>query len=130
MDIVITIPSSTDWNEYKKELDAAENDGQILNYKVTAFPKHAGVGSKCYVVHKGYIRGYQIISGFSVQDFQCTTTGKYWAGKFIQRSGKFYKLDKQIACTGFRGFRYFDDVTHRPYIPLPILKPIYGKRID
>ena len=40
------------------------------------------------------------------KSFDCTTTGKEWAGKFISRSGPFHKLKNPIPQEGFRGFRY------------------------
>jgi len=103
-DIIITIPKSIKWEDYQHELNAAEN-GEILNFKVNSFPKTA-IGNKCYICHNGFIHGYHIISGMSEKEFQCTTTGNLWKGKFIERTGKFYKIDP-IPMIGFRGFKYF-----------------------
>ena len=105
MDIIITIPKGTSWDDYKKELVAAEN-GEIMNFKVTNFPTKASVGSKCYVVYDGKVMGYMLISGMSEKSFVCSTTGKHWDGKFIERSGKFYPTDP-VEMPGFRGFRYY-----------------------
>lgn len=104
-DIIITIPKTIKWSDYQKELDAAA-DGEVMNYKVTHFPK-TKVGCKCYIVHEDYIRGYMFISGMFEKDFVCTTTGREWSGKFIERTGKFRKLNEPIFMKGFRGFRYF-----------------------
>lgn len=104
-DIVITIPKSIPWSEYEKELARAE-EGEVMNYKVTHFPK-TKVGCKCYVVHEDHIRGYMQISGMSEKEFTCSTTGKEWKGKFVERTGKFHKLDQPIPMKGFRGYRYF-----------------------
>ncbi len=104
-DIIITIPKIIKWKEYEKELKRAES-GEILNFKVPFFPK-VEVGSKCYILYDGYIRGYMFISGLSQKKFACTTTGKIWNGKFIERTGKFFKLNNLIRMTGFQGFRYF-----------------------
>lgn len=103
-DIIITIPKSIKWEDYKHELNAAEN-GEILNFKVNNFPK-TGTGCKCYICHNGFIVGYHIISGMSEKEFQCTTTGNMWKGKFIERTGKFHQI-KPIEYKGFQGFRYF-----------------------
>jgi hypothetical protein len=105
-DIIITIPKNISWEDYKKELDRAEQ-GEILNFKVSNFPK-TNKGAKCYICHDGYIKGYMIISGFSENEFNCTTTGKHWKGKFIQRTGKFYPINP-IQYKGFQGFRYFNN---------------------
>jgi hypothetical protein len=104
-DIIITIPKSISWDNYVKELKKAE-DGEIMNFKVNAYPKTCK-GCKCYLVYDGYIRGYMIISGLSEKEFTCTTTNKQWKGKFVERTGKFFKLDKPIKMKGFQGFRYF-----------------------
>lgn len=104
-DIVITIPKSIKWEEYQKELDSAEN-GDILNYKVRSFPKTT-IGNKCYICYDGNILGYHIISGMSQKEFQCTTTGNIWNGNFIERTGKFHKIDP-IPMKGFRGFQYYN----------------------
>lgn len=103
-DIIITIPKSINWKDYQQELNAAAN-GEVMNFKVNSFPNTA-IGKRCYVVHDGEIKGYMIISGMSEKSFTCTTTGKEWKGKFIERTGKFYKIDS-IKMKGFQGYRYF-----------------------
>lgn len=105
-DIVITIPKTISWSEYEKELAAAEK-GETLNFKVRHFPK-TKPGNRCYVCHDGSIKGWMEISKLSEKEFECTTTGKTWKGKFVERSGKFNKLDEPIPMTGFRGFKYFN----------------------
>lgn len=105
-DIIITIPKSIKWEDYERELLAAKN-GAIMNFKVPFLPKNDIVGSKCYLCYNGYIIGYMNICGVSDKGFKCTTTGKQWDGKFIQRTGDFYKLEKPIQMKGFQGWRYF-----------------------
>jgi hypothetical protein len=102
-DIIITIPKTIKWENYMKELEAAGR-GETLNFKVKSFPD-TGIGRRCYVVHNGLIKGYMYISGMSEKEFDCTTTGKHWAGKFIERTGKFHTI-QPIEMKGFRGFRY------------------------
>ncbi len=106
MDIVITIPSSIEWDEYKKELDSVIDGKNVLNFKVSNFPKMCKVGDKCYLNYKGYVKGWMTIVGFSDKNFICNTTGKDWSGKFIERSGPFHEI-KPIPMKGFQGFRYF-----------------------
>lgn len=105
-DIVITIPQNTDWSVYQKELDAAEN-GDMMNFKVPNLPKQTEIGNKCYLCYKGQIIGYMKISGLSKDGFTCTTTGKKWNGNFVQRTGKFHKIEP-IPYKGFQGYRYID----------------------
>lgn len=104
MDIIITIPKTINWEDYELELDKASN-GAVLNFKVSNFPK-SNIGDKCYLLHNGYIKGYMIISGLSEKEFTCSTTHKNWKGKFIERTGEFYKITP-IPMKGFQGFRYY-----------------------
>lgn len=105
--IVITLPSNISWDDYEKELAKVEDGRQVLNFKVPNFPKGVKVGDRCYVVHKGYVVGWMRIAGMSEKTFPCTTTGKEWTGRFIERSGKFHYLDEPVPMKGFQGFRYF-----------------------
>jgi hypothetical protein len=105
--IIISYPSNYDWEDYKEELKAAER-GDILNFKVSNFPTKVKEGDRCYIVHKGFIKGWMTICGFSTKEFTCTTTGRKFKGNFIERSGKFHYLEEKIPYKGFQGFRYFD----------------------
>jgi len=107
-DIVITIPKTIAWKDYEKELKAVEDYSQVMNFKVNAFPK-TKIGSKCYLCYKDNVIGWMEIVGLSEKEFDCTTTGNHWKGKFIERSGPFHKINS-IPLKGFRGFRYFDNI--------------------
>ena len=100
------MPKTVDWRDYKSELFKAAA-GEILNFKVSAFPTEVGPGGKCYLVHDGRIKGWHEICGFSEEEFVCTTTGKPWKGKFIQRTGPFHYLEEELPMKGFQGWRYF-----------------------
>ena len=104
MGIMITIPSTVTWKQFAEELRRAA-EGEHLNYQVQAFPLHANVGDRCYICYRGYLRGWHEIVAFSEKAFTCTTTGKEYAGKFIERTGKL-QTDGKILMAGFRGFRY------------------------
>lgn len=106
MDIIITIPKKTKWEDYQKELDMAATGEYNMNYQVRHFPRQAGIGDRCYVVYDGIIKGYMIITGMSSESFTCQTTGDEFEGNFIQRTGKFHKV-KPVPKKSFRGFRYF-----------------------
>ena len=106
--LIITLPSTINWEDYEKELRKTTNYKQSLNFKVHNFPKGIHKGDKCYVVHKGFIRGWMEIVGFKEESFICTTTKKKWNGKFIQRSGPFHYIQEKLPYRGFQGFRYFD----------------------
>jgi hypothetical protein len=104
-DIVITIPKSISWEDYQKEIDAVKDGSQVMNFKVNHFPK-TKPGNKCYLVHNGFVKGWMEIVGLSEDNFTCTTTGRKWQGKFIQRSGPFHEIEPKLM-KGFQGFRYF-----------------------
>jgi hypothetical protein len=103
-DIIITLPKSVKWSDYEKELKVVDDFSEVMNFKVNHFPK-TKIGSKCYLVYNGYIIGWMKIVGMSEKEFNCSTTGKKWNGKFIERSGPFHKIEP-IPMKGFQGFRY------------------------
>lgn len=108
-DIVITIPSTINWKDYEKELKAVEDYSQVMNFKVSNFPKKTKIGNKCYLCYKGQIIGWMKIVGMEEKEFTCTTSGKQYKGKFILRSGPFNKISP-IKMTGFQGFRYISQI--------------------
>ena len=105
--IIVTLPQDIEWLDYQKELLGAAS-GETLNFKVGSFPSKVGPGARCYLTHRGYIKGYHIISGFSEKEFVCTTTGKRWTGRFIERTGRFHYIEEKIPYKGFQGWRYFN----------------------
>ena len=77
-----------------------------MNFKVSFLPKNIDGLERVYLVHNGYIIGWQKFVGTSDKPFDCTTTGKSWSGKFLQRTGEFHKINP-IPHKGFQGFRYY-----------------------
>ena len=107
--IAVTVPKSIKWKDYEKELKAVEDYSQVMNFKVPSIPKNIGYIKRCYVVYDGYVRGWQEVVGYQTDaEFDCTTTGKNWSGKFIQRSGPFHYIDP-IPVKGFMGWRYYKE---------------------
>lgn len=106
-DIIITLPYNTSWDEYAKELRKVADYSQVMNFKVANFPKGVDQNSRCYIVHQGFIKGWMKVVGFTTRPFTCSTTGKEWDGKFIQRSGPFHEITEKLPMRGFQGFRYF-----------------------
>lgn len=103
-DIIITLPKSIKWEDYEKELETVKNWSEVMNFKVNNFPK-TSKGCKCYLIHNGVIKGWMEIVGLTEKEFYCSTTGKEWKGKFIERSGPFNYIEP-IPMKGFQGFRY------------------------
>jgi len=112
---LITIPKTTPWAEYQKELAAVADGSQVMNYKTRYIPEKMKKGDRCYLVHDGRVRGWMEIVGLVEREepWTCTTTGTRWpAGKYIQRAGPFHKVDGP-AYTGFRGIREYDPTPER-----------------
>lgn len=107
-DIIITLPSSIEWTDYEKELAAVADGKQVMNFKVPFLPKDKNI-DRCYLVHRGKVIGWMKVVGFADNTkFDCTTTGREWSGKFIQRSGPFHYLSNPRDFRGFQGWRYYD----------------------
>jgi hypothetical protein len=118
-DLIITLPHSIEWGAYAKELLIVLDGTSVLNYRVARLPLYSGVGARCFVAHRGRVVGYMRVTGLVTQPaFTCSVTGTVWpAGNFIQRSGEFYPLDREISCRGFQNFHYFNPVTHGLELP-------------
>ena len=104
MDIIVTLPAKTKWEEYQKELDLVLDGTTVMNFKVPVMPKCVA-GDNCFLVHKGYVVGFMVIVGVSRKEFTCSVTGKKWSGIFVERSGPFYEI-VPFPMKGFQGFRY------------------------
>lgn len=108
--VMITLPASVKWRDYKQELLAVAAGQDVLNFRVPHLPKESGVGAKCFLAHQGHVVGYMLISGLVHRPaFTCSTTGNYWpAGNYIQRTGAFHALDELVPQKGFQSWRYTD----------------------
>jgi len=106
IDWIITIPKTTSWEEYQKELDLVKDFSHTMNYRAPYFPKEMKIGDRCFIVWNGKIRGWMEIVGLQETDeWTCVTTGTQWpAGKYVVRSGPFYAVNGP-EMTGFRGIR-------------------------
>jgi hypothetical protein len=109
-DIIITLPATIAWADYEKELANVRDNGDILNFKIPSVPKEAKPGARCYLVHKGFIRGWMTITHIGKRSaFTCQTTGiPFKAGIYVQRAGMFHPLQTPVPHKGFQGFRYFE----------------------
>ena len=104
--LLITLPSTFEWSDYEEELAAVTDESYVMNFKVPFLPKNIEGITRVYLVYRGNIVGWQKFVGCSTDDFTCTTTGKGWKGKFLQRTGPFHKITP-IPYKGFQGFRYY-----------------------
>jgi len=107
---VLTVPKTTAWSDYQRELAAVADGSVVMNYRVRFFPKGMQAGDRCYVVHDGRVRGWMKVVGLvdAPDEWTCTTTGRRWPpGRYIQRSGPFHAVDGP-EMTGFRGVRRYE----------------------
>lgn len=99
--LIITLPAYISWKEYLPELEKVSDGSSILNFKVSNLPKEVELNkTRVYLVHRGLVKGWMTLTGLSKKEFKCTTTGKTYQGNFIERSGTFNYLDKEIPYTG------------------------------
>ena len=111
MDIIITIPKTTSWEDYKKEIRACEKlKDTMMCYKVHNTPLNTVLGDRCYVVYCGKIIGWMNICYIGwVDRWKCTTTQELMSDNYyICCSGKFHYLEESIPMKSFRGWRYFN----------------------
>ena len=109
MDWLVTIPKTVDFRKYIREINTAAEQSLVSNYRVRSFPLEMKKGDRCFVVHKGLVRGWMEIVGWIESDgFRCESTGRWWpSDKYIQRAGKFHPhMGPEIK--GFRGVRKFN----------------------
>jgi len=60
-DIVITLPSTIKWEDYRKELDAVHDYTEEMNFKVSSFPTKTEIGKKMlfYVIKEISLVGWK-----------------------------------------------------------------------
>ncbi len=110
MDWLITVPKTTPWKDYLREIRTVADGREVMNYRVRFFPKEMAANDRCFIVHDGRVRGWMKVVGLEehTKPWTCSTTGNQWpAGKYIQRSGPFTEVDGP-EYTGFRGVRRYD----------------------
>jgi len=110
MDWVVTLPKSSEWSDYQKEIDTVKDGSVSMNFRVSGFPKELKSGDRCYLVWRGRVRGWMKVVGtvWAKTDWRCFTTGKRWpAGRYVQRSGPFHEVDGP-EMKGFQGIRKFN----------------------
>lgn len=106
-DVMVTLPAGGEWVDYQRELAAAAQGG-VLAYRVPTLPTQPVVGGRCYLVHRGLVRGWMpLVAAQEIsRNFTCDVTGTVWeAGKYLLRSGEFHLLNP-VAQRGFQGWKY------------------------
>ena len=108
-DWIVTIPKTTEWDDYQKELDSVKDGATVLNYKTRYIPKDMQIGDRMFITWNNDVKGWMEIVDFGpTSGFECETTGKEWSGgNYIQRSGEFHPVSGEIY-NGFRGIRKYE----------------------
>lgn len=124
-DIVVTWPKGRALDSYLLELRRAEAAGLQINYRVPQRPsmpvlRWEGRRARCYMVHTGYVRGFNEILSIEhrepgeVSRVASDAWAGFWPqGWYIVRDPKFTPV-KAVEMKGFQGFRYWPSD-----VPLP-----------
>ena len=107
-DIVCTWPKSSSLASYLRELEAAEQRGEMINFRVSALP--TSVPARCYMVHDGVVRCWSLVHECVYRDYGQVRdrAGGYWPGGYYIVRWPDYHLTEPYPMKGFQGFRYFD----------------------
>lgn len=105
-DIVVTWPKNRTLNSYLYELEQAVQENRFICYRVARLPR-VRMGDQCYVVHDGFIRGYNIIRDATYMDdvIDPITNERMDSGYYILRYPEWREIEP-VEMEGFRGFRY------------------------
>jgi hypothetical protein len=113
--LITTIPARHDlrhWHDVEPRLRECVDEESFWTFSCTHFPKHAGPGAACFIVHSGFVRGW-----FTVLDFTtdpCYRTGTSDAVEAEWKEGPkvtlvtWRPLAVPLPMTGFQGWRYTD----------------------
>lgn len=113
-DVIVTWPKKRPLSSYLEELRKAAQDGLFINFRIaqrprTGFGDWNGRPGRCYAVHSGFVRGFNVIAYVIFREEGEVTdpiTGQSWpAGNYIVRDPIWHSIDP-VPMTGFRGFRY------------------------
>lgn len=114
-DIVVTWPKTRSLKSYLEQCEKASEEGRYINYHVASIPQR-DIGVRCYVVHDGYVRGWQKIKTWTWKgergEVVDPITGESWRpGWYIVRDPEWHALvDGRLPeMAGFQGWRYFDE---------------------
>lgn len=122
LDIVATWPKIRTLESYLEELERAEDLGLFINFRVANLPKWGPTPTHpivrqipfCYMVHDGYVRGYNVIKDAVYH--QANTVSRVendsWAGcwppgNYIVRYPHWNPITP-TPMKGFQGWRWYD----------------------
>lgn len=113
-DVIVTWPQTKALSTYLQELEHAVELGLEINFRVPAPPKLDSV-ERCYIVHSGYVRGWNPIRSITkrgereVARVVSDAFSGWWpAGWYIVRDPAWHPIEPLIPMRGFQGWRYFE----------------------
>lgn len=107
MHYIVTVPKTIKWVDWLAELEDANARNLLVNYRI---PHRVDpvLGSRCYIVWNGRIRGWLSIVGCKKREaFVCESTGRQWPeGWYLIRVPPFYPWAGP-RMRGFQGIRLY-----------------------
>lgn len=118
VDIVATWPKTRSLESYVRELEEAAALGFLINFRVANLPSWSDeilneCYPRCYMVHDGYVRGYNYIKEARYHPENTVSRVKndawagFWpAGKYIVRYPEWHEIEP-IPMKGFQGWCWY-----------------------
>lgn len=110
-DWIITLPKAVEWSDYEREIAQVADGVANMLFRVPKFCKSPRSGDRCFITHRGFVRGWMSITGLvtMARGWQCSTTDRMWpAGRYLLRSGIFNPIEPR-EYKHFRGIRRFEN---------------------
>lgn len=109
IDVIVTTPKNQMAAAAREAKDCQRQVGAIYFRKVPFIPKGCEIGSKCFYVEDGYVRGYAVIKQIIKNGhYVCNTTGTDWGfGCYLIMPADSWTWIRPIPMRGFQGVRSF-----------------------
>ena len=108
--VLSTIPKSRyySWNDCQADLESCDGDeGGFWLINVARKPLHADIGSLCYMIFDGQIRGYMdVVDAGLTESFRNVHRIGKKRNTYSLVMANWHPIDKVIYKKGFQGYRY------------------------
>lgn len=104
--IVVTWPKTRPLESYLAECRNADREGLDICFRVPSRPA-VSEGDRCYIVHSGFIRGWQKVLGVEERDDvrDPITRELMEVGFYVRRDPRWHPC-RLVRMRGFQGYRY------------------------
>lgn len=109
-DLAVTWPKGSPLSVYLERLEYAVAYGLEINFRVPSKPRVTP--ERCYMVHDGKLRGYNLIRSIEYRGPREVEKagGGFWPeGWYIVRAPEWHPI-LPVPMRGFQGYRYIDRV--------------------